>query len=285
MDNKNCDIICDLLPSYLNSDCAKTTRQHVEAHLKGCPACAQRARQMGENMTSVNPQKTVLWNDLLRLAAIFPFLIYSILGINLSLWGKATILAGNQAISNHLLTLLSVCLLACMLFGLGRGEKLQKKDYRAVTISLFTLAASIGLMVYFHFSFIIKVPLLDQSVPVLFGVIEASKAGSFIHLLYAALFFIQFTIFIWALVRLWRHRIHTVPVTQITMVGMSLPLLYLMTLCSMNIEASVETILRDQLGNTGIIILIGMLAVMVGVLIRKYRTKKQKPVTRENVLS
>ena len=46
MKNKECDIIKDLLPSYVDNICSKASREWIEAHLAGCEECRQTAELM-----------------------------------------------------------------------------------------------------------------------------------------------------------------------------------------------------------------------------------------------
>ena len=39
----DCDIIGDLLPSYLDGICSKRTKQYVEQHLESCEFCKKKA--------------------------------------------------------------------------------------------------------------------------------------------------------------------------------------------------------------------------------------------------
>ena len=39
--NLNCEIVADLLPSYLDNTCSEESRRAVEAHMAECPACRE----------------------------------------------------------------------------------------------------------------------------------------------------------------------------------------------------------------------------------------------------
>lgn len=53
MEKINCDIIRDLLPSYVDEICSETTRQCVEEHMKNCRECRERVRVLRETDFSV----------------------------------------------------------------------------------------------------------------------------------------------------------------------------------------------------------------------------------------
>ena len=41
MDSKNCEVICDLIPLYVDNVCSNESRVLIEEHLKDCEACRQ----------------------------------------------------------------------------------------------------------------------------------------------------------------------------------------------------------------------------------------------------
>ena len=41
MDNRDCDIVKDLIPSYAEGICSQATREYVEEHLENCDKCRQ----------------------------------------------------------------------------------------------------------------------------------------------------------------------------------------------------------------------------------------------------
>lgn len=46
MNNLNCNVICDLLPLYIDEVCSPESRELVEAHLEECEACRKTLEQM-----------------------------------------------------------------------------------------------------------------------------------------------------------------------------------------------------------------------------------------------
>lgn len=55
MTNKDCDIIQDLLPLYIDSCCHPGSRELVEAHLKTCPACQKVFSEMTGDLPAPEP--------------------------------------------------------------------------------------------------------------------------------------------------------------------------------------------------------------------------------------
>ena len=98
------------------------------------------------------------------------------------------------------------------------------------------------------------------------------------RILYGGLFFLQAAVFFWGLARLRKRDVHTVPILQAAMTGMMLPMCYLMTLCSMNLDfgAGPAVILHVQLRDTGTALLIGAGGIAVGCLASKWRKRNKK---------
>lgn len=53
MEKENCDIIGDLLPSYLDGICSKQTKHYVEQHLESCESCKKKAELLKKTDFSV----------------------------------------------------------------------------------------------------------------------------------------------------------------------------------------------------------------------------------------
>ena len=244
----DCDIICDLLPSYIDGICTEATRRCVEEHLTDCPACEARAKRLRETALSGESlerialdaakkiKRRAVWQTTVRLALLLPFVTFASLGLNLVLRGRDMIFTG-QYLPKHGFGVLAVCLLMliCAVFLRGRESSLQKADRRALALSLAGTSASFGLMLYSYFAFMAR--LWDtEPLPAFFGLIGPDHAALAMRILYGALFFLQAAVFFWGLVRLRKRGAHTVPILQAAMTGMMLPMCYLMTLCSMNLD-------------------------------------------------
>ena len=284
----NCDIICDLLPSYIDGICTEATRRCVEEHLTDCPACEARAKRLRETALSGESlerialdaakkiKRRAVWQTTVRLALLLPFVTFASLGLNLVLRGRDMIFTG-QYLPKHGFGVLAVCLLICAVFLRGRESSLQKADRRALALSLAGTSASFGLMLYSYFAFMAR--LWDtEPLPAFFGLIGPDHAALAMRILYGALFFLQAAVFFWGLVRLRKRGAHTVPILQAAMTGMMLPMCYLMTLCSMNLDfgAGLAVILHVQLRDTWTALLIGAGGIAAGFLISKWRGWRKK---------
>lgn len=288
MTKLDCDIIYDLLPSYIDGICTAATRQCVEEHLAGCPACTERSKRLretalsGESLERIALDATkkikrrAVWRTIVRLALLLPFVTFASLGLNLVLRGRNVIFTG-QFLPERGFGVLAVCLLICALFLRGRESGLQRADRRALVLSLASMAVSFGLMLYSYFA-VIAGMWADEPFSPLFGLVGPAHAGLALHVLYGALFFLQAAVFFWALMRLRKRGVHTVPVLQAAMTGMMLPMCYLMMLCCMDMdfETGPAAVLHVQLRDTGTALLIGTAGAALGILVSKWRRRKKK---------
>ena len=46
---KNCEIVQDLLPLYIDDVCSETSREMIREHLSGCPDCTKLLKQMQDS--------------------------------------------------------------------------------------------------------------------------------------------------------------------------------------------------------------------------------------------
>ena len=47
--NKNCEIVQDLLPLYIDDVCSETSKEMIREHLSGCPDCTKLLKQMQDS--------------------------------------------------------------------------------------------------------------------------------------------------------------------------------------------------------------------------------------------
>lgn len=282
MTKLDCDIIYDLLPSYIDGICTQTTRRSVEAHLADCPACAAKARQLRETAVSGESlerialdaakkiKRRVVWRAIVRLALALPFLAFGSAAVSLCLWGNLTLFTGHILRRRDLFTLLGLCLLVCALCLPRREKGLQREDRRALLLSLLVMAASTALMLYGYFTLIAGEAC--AGIPTLFGI----PIGPLARGVYAALSLTQAALFLRALRRLWKRNIRTVLLLQTALTGMTLPLAYLAMLCSMELTAGVDSLLSAQLQDTGLTLLTGAAGILLGLLAEKWRKGRNK---------
>lgn len=54
--DSECQIVWDLLPSYVEGECSEASKEMVAKHISTCPDCAERLRKMKTNLESVLPE-------------------------------------------------------------------------------------------------------------------------------------------------------------------------------------------------------------------------------------
>ena len=56
-DDQVCEIVADLLPSYLEGECSEASRKLVEAHLEKCVRCRDLAKAMQADLACIKEEK------------------------------------------------------------------------------------------------------------------------------------------------------------------------------------------------------------------------------------
>lgn len=281
MERLDCDIIYDLLPSYIDGICTDATRSCVEVHLTDCPACAERAAQLRETaisgeslehialVTARRIKRRMVWRTAVHLALALPFLLFGWLAFNLCVFGRGQI-GGIFIYQDGLLALLAVCLLVSVRF--SSGTRLQRADYAALTAVLLTMAAAAALMVYGYSGLDLASGLRTP-----FGIVEPAAVGSLYFRLYGILAAVPIAVCLWAAVRFFKKGIAAVPVFQTALTGAALPLMYLLTMRSMSLDVTVfAEILTVELRDTGRLLILGLGGVALGLLVSKWRAGREK---------
>lgn len=284
----DCDIIYDLLPSYLDGVCTETTRRCVEEHLADCPACEARARRLretaltGEHLERValdaarRIKRRTIRRTAVQLLLTLPFLLLGGLAFNLCAFGRGQI-GGVFICQRELSLLLAACLLVSALLPRGGDLPLQKRDFGALAVSLLAMAASTALMVW-GFSFLMSGSLTPEGLRTPLGVLRPESMGQLFLRLYGLLTLVQIAVCLWAAARLCQSGVRSVPVFQTALTGAALPLAYLLTLRSMNLDfpTAVEEVMLLELRDTAVLLALGLGGVLLGFLTAKWRAGKKK---------
>lgn len=154
MEKMNCDIIRDLIPSYVDGICSEATKKCVEEHLKDCDKCRQTVSLCQNNVLSEEKlerqgldglKKINKTLKLQSLACYLSLVLIAFLGIQ--------IFGVNHyygLINNHSYFFYVICILACLLTCLGyKGRKnLEKRDWILGAVSLLANFYTAGLLFY-----------------------------------------------------------------------------------------------------------------------------------------
>ena len=197
MEKMNCDIIRDLIPSYVDEVCSQATKACVESHLEECGECRLIAARLrtsalsGEKLEqkgldglkkikrNLNFQRVVNYGILL-------FLLYY--GIELFLAQNA-----NYVMFSRPWVLETICILVVLVSCTGRRER-QSPGKKAYLLGGF----SIVLDVYFFLIYLYLTMQLRSGVETIFG-IELMKVGPILRWQLAAAFAAQLAFFLYNL--------------------------------------------------------------------------------------
>ena len=102
----SCEVVQDLLPSYVDGLTSEITKDAVESHLNGCEMCSQRLRGLRESLMPKDESADESWNNTVDAMAMnrqVRYLLYGVLItliVVLLLW-IGSILLNNWVMTNH----------------------------------------------------------------------------------------------------------------------------------------------------------------------------------------
>lgn len=202
MENKNCDIVKDLIPSYAEGICSQATTEYVEEHLESCGNCRQvlevykanvltgeKFEQRGLDGLKKIRKKMKYQNIVCYLVLVF--LVYC--GVQVFFANRP-----NYAMFDNTTLLLVICILANLLASLG-----YKAKNRPEKIQYLLGGISFLLDVYFVFVFVYAASGIASGAERLFGR-ELMKVGPFLERQLIAAFIAQLVFFgcnLWAIIK------------------------------------------------------------------------------------
>lgn len=179
MDKMNCDIISDLVPSYLDGICTKATKQCVEEHLKSCDKCRQLVTFYREQSLSGKNMEQKGVDGLKKIKSLLKFqrlAYYLTLGgiLLLILW--MLLVKKFYYFTGSVLPILHVvCICATLISGIGhKGKKGPGvTDYLSGAVSL-------GIDIYFTVIFFHLVSRIHGEAETVFGM-SLHEIGPFLE--------------------------------------------------------------------------------------------------------
>lgn len=260
MEKMNCDIIQDLIPSYVDEICSKATKACVDEHLKSCESCkriADLCRKTAFSAASIeNKQLDGLkkWEHKLKLQNLLSYLLLLFMvGFGLYTF------TGNPGLSiRGYYVLFAVCLAGTCLFTarMGKLQSMQKAE-RFMTggavllniISLLTMYLCLaGARGQFPFG------------------LAAHQTGPFVSNILLVSFMIQLLLIIVMLIRLFRYSLNTRLGLCAALTGSFLTLSYRTLLDDMN---TLEHFQNNMLEITLVILGIGILGILLTKMLHK----------------
>lgn len=218
MNKRECDIIKDLLPSYVDEICSEASREWVEEHLKGCEDC-KRTVEMLKNteisarrleQESLDAGRKVIRQNLRR--SIFSFGLSLLMGLLLVVsffWDNGQIP----------ILMLPICMALTWLVSRNQTKKRVWDKWDGISLVAAVIATGYG-AVLMHYGFL---KLMNGGT--VFGV-ELAKSGSFLNNQMVAVVVLCFGLYLAQVVRtLKRGRMGSI-VMNVCLVGIFLMLSY-----------------------------------------------------------
>ncbi len=268
MEKMNCDIVRDLIPSYLDEVCSEATRQCVEEHLTTCDTCREIVSFYRTHMLSANKLERKSLDGLKKikeLLLIQKLACYAVLAslLLLGIW----IFVANRFFSLFFAQtcLFIICMFASFLSGIGSGGKtpLGKREYIFGGISIF-------LDIYFVSAFLYMAGHLKQDSTIIFGM-EPRRLGPFWERQLIAAFAVQIAFFVYYLYCIIRQDKNCSWLLCLNMTGIFLILRYDLW---MKYMSDFQTLFRQMIRDTLEVVIIGMLGIAASLLLTKVMKKR-----------
>lgn len=258
MEKLNCDIIQDLIPSYVDEICSDASKLCVEEHLKNCDSCrkiAELCKRTAFSATAIeNKQMTMLkkWTRKMKQHNLYSYLLLLfMIGFGLYTF------TGNPALSiRGYYILFAVCLAGTYLFTTraGKLQPIQKAD-RFMTIGAVLLNILSLLTMYLCLAG------AHRQFP--FG-LAPNKTGPFVSNLLLMCFIVQLLLTVALLMHLFRHNRNTRLGLCVTLTGSFLALAYRTLLDDIN---TIEHFQNNVIEITFVILGLGILYALLMRLI------------------
>ena len=270
MEKISCDIIQDLIPSYVDELCSEDTRRLVEEHLRDCGECGQIVTLCRNNGVSAMRMEQKSLDGLRKIKWLTNFKDMSCYGIILFVlvWLMVWMLAAGYRDFLFEMThplAFTICVLLELLSGLGNKAKKKsgKMEYILGAISLVMDALLIGLFCYF-------VVRIRNGAETIFGV-EVSKCGPLLLTQIGLIAGIQIAIWLFYLYGIIKQGINCKWLMCFNMMGCFLALSYGVGLHSMD---HFQTVMSYYMQMTVEILIVGAVGIAANILISKAFKKK-----------
>lgn len=196
MENMDCDIIQDLIPSYVDEICSEATRRCVDEHIKTCSACQQIVK-FCKNST-FSEKKLEQWEldgmkkirRKMKMQNMVSYLLVLIM-IAFGIW--LFLINRNTMSYNAYYSLFAVCMAANVLAGVSHKRMNQPEKAELITGGI-SFAADIYIVSVFFYCFKM---LETGTMP--FG-LEPVQCGPFLHWQIMAVFAAQILFFLYHLI-------------------------------------------------------------------------------------
>lgn len=252
----NCDIIQDLIPSYVDGICSDATKEYVEEHVRECNQCRKQVEIYRDTEISDHniEQKQIDGFKKYRRHMKSMNLLSMVLVLLLIGLGTYTFCTNYISLSTTVYYMMfPICMIGLYLItGEKRNMKrAKKKDYIVAALSIIDTVCAIGFMLY-----AVNCVISGKTV---FSV-ENTQLGPFIHKVWGILFLLLVIGFVYLLLRMIRNNVNNKCMIGLQMMEMFLLLAYVTLLKKLtSIEAfygvfTQTTVIIGVMGFAGIIV-------------------------------
>ncbi len=260
-----CEMIQDLIPSYVEEVCSKVSKKYVEEHLVECRECKELVQLYKEkdfSAQSLEKKQLDGFKKLKKKVTLQNVFIYGLVLLLIG-FGIYHFDSYNQVSSMWYYILLVVSMVATYVVTMNQQvrEKISKKEKRFLVISLLAIVYEISIYAYS------VVTVLNGSVP--FG-LEAQKVGSLLHGQERILFFLHIGIFGYSFYEFIKKNIVFYLLLHSNLIGIFLILVHTSLL---GILSEITAWLHSFMKSTSIIVVIGVIWLFFQYIIKK-REKK-----------
>ena len=226
MEKMNCDIIQDLIPSYIDGICSEASKNCVEEHIENCAECREIVALCKNNALTGSQAEQKALEGLKKIKNKMKYLfVANLLLTALVSFGVRTFLR-RTSINNFIFllsftVLFAVCMCVNLITGINRqGEQRPEKADYIICILSIIINISIPLPYYY-----ILQKNLTTPESILFGVGRA-EIGPLVDRLIFAAFLIQLLFFFYHLLRLDRRKGNTAVLSCSAVTGIFLASVY-----------------------------------------------------------
>lgn len=222
----NCDIIQDLIPSYVDGICSDASKECVEEHVRECNRCKkqvmiyQDAEISDSNIEQIQIDGFKKFHNKMKLMNLFSMVLVILL-IGLGTYTFCTSYRILSTFSYYML--FPICMIGLYLFTTNKKhmQRLEKKDSIVAVLSLINIVFTIGFMFYVINCIISGKPVFS---------VKSAQLGPFINKVWGIQFLLFVIGFVYLLLRMIRNNINNKSMICLQMMGMFLLLAYVTVL-------------------------------------------------------
>lgn len=265
MEKMNCDIVQDLMPSYVDGICSQASKDCVETHIKECEKCREMMKCYKQNefseteitMKQVDAFKKI--HAKMKRQNVFSGILVFLLA------GMGIYTFGTNYISMSTITfyvLFPVCLIGLYIVSSKkqRWEQSEKPEYIMAGASLVSTIFGIGILFYLIGS------IQDGRIPFH---LKLEQTGPFIHRIWGILFLIQIILFTLSIFRMLHKHIDCRWVITTCMTSMFLLLCYVTLLRELTSVKEFKGEFMQMTVVVGVIGIVGIGVFRKGILNRR----------------